>query len=114
MEYLLILFEDVDLVATDEDRAGLAQRTGQYAMRLVGAGRLTGGGQLRPAEQARRVRARDGQTRVLDGPFVEAKEVIAGWMVIQADSMDEAVKLAAECPNAAVGSVQIHEVVPRS
>jgi hypothetical protein len=114
VEYLLILFEDIELVATDDARGGLAQRTGEYAMRLVGEGRLTGGGQLQPAEQARRIRTRDGQTRVLDGPFVEAKEIIAGWMVVQADSMDEAVELAAQCPNAALGSVQVHGVVPRS
>ena len=35
---------------------------------------------------------------MLDGPFVEAKEVIAGYLVIEADSLDEAVKTAAECP----------------
>ena len=114
MEFLLILSEDVDLVATDEDRAGLAQRTGEYAMRLVGEGRLKGGGRLRPAEEARRVRTRDDRTRVLDGPFVETKEVIAGWMVIEAESMDEALKLAAECPNAALGKVEVREVVPQS
>ena len=114
VEFLLILSEDVDLVATDEDRAGLAQRTGEYAMRLVGEGRLKGGGRLRPAEEARRVRTRDDRTRVLDGPFVETKEVIAGWMVIEAESMDEALKLAAECPNAALGKVEVREVVPGS
>jgi hypothetical protein len=114
MEYLLVLFEDVDLVATDDDRARLAQRTGEYAMGLVGEGRLAGGARLRPAGEAQRVRVRDGQTRVLDGPFVESKEIIAGWMVVEADSMDDAVKLAAACPNVAVGSVQVHEVVPRS
>ena len=112
MEFLLILSEDVDLVATDADRRQLAQRTGEYAMRLVGEGRLKGGAQLRPAEQARRIRAREGDTRVLDGPFVEAKEVIAGWMLIEADSIDEAVKLASECPNVTVGSVEVRQTVP--
>ena len=114
MEFLLILSEDVDLVATDEDRARLAQRTGEYAMRLVGDGRLKAGGRLHPAEDARRVRTRNDRTRVLDGPFVETKEVIAGWMVIEAESMDEALKLAAECPNAALGKVEVREVVPGS
>ena len=83
-------------------------------MRLVGEGRLKGGGRLRPAEEARRMRTRDDRTRVLDGPFVETKEVIAGWMVIEAESMDEALKLAAECPNAALGKVEVREVVPGS
>jgi hypothetical protein len=113
MEFLLILSEDTDLVATDEDRAMLAQRTGEYAMRLLGEGRLRGGGQLRPAQEARTVRGRGGDTRILEGPFAEAKEVIAGWMVIEADSLDEAVKIAADCPNVSVGSVQVREGVPR-
>jgi hypothetical protein len=113
MEFLLILSEDTELVATDADRAALAQRTGEYAMRLLGEGRLKGGGQLRPAEQARRLRSRGGDARVLEGPFAEAKEVIAGWMLIEAGSLDEAVKIAADCPNVSVGSVEVREGVPQ-
>jgi hypothetical protein len=113
VEFLLILSEDSELVATDEDRARLAQQTGEYAMRLVGEGRLKGGSQLRPAEEARVIRSRGGDTRVLDGPFTEAKEVIAGWMLIEANSLDEAVRVAAECPNVKVGSVQVRQGVPR-
>jgi hypothetical protein len=112
VEFLLILSEDTGLVCSDEDRARLAQRTGEYAMRLVGEGRLKGGAQLRPAEEARRIRSRDGETRVLDGPFVEAKEVIAGWMVIEADSLDDAVKIGSACPNVEVGSVEVRQAVP--
>ncbi|MGE5156435.1 MAG: YciI family protein [Betaproteobacteria bacterium] len=113
MEFLLILSEDTELVATDADRARLAQQTGEYAMRLVGEGRLRGGGQLRPAHEARVIRGRGGDTRILDGPFTEAKEVIAGWMLIEAGSLDEAVRVAADCPNVQVGSVEVREGVPR-
>lgn len=113
MEFLLILSEDTDLVVTDEDRARLAQRTGEFAMRLVGEGRLKGGAQLRAAEEARKIRSRGGDTRVLEGPFAEAKEVIAGWMLIEADSLDEAVKIASDCPNAEVGSIEVRQGVPQ-
>jgi hypothetical protein len=112
VEFLLILFEDTELVATPRDRAELAQRTGEYAMRLAGEGRLKGGGQLRPVAEARTVRTRGGDTRVLEGPFAEAKEVIAGWMLIEADSLDDAAKIASECPNTRVGSVQVRQGVP--
>jgi hypothetical protein len=110
---LLILSEDTSLVATDEERARLVQRTGEYAMRLVGEGRLKGGGQLRPAEEARKIRRRGDGTRVLEGPFAEAKEVIAGWMLLEAESLDEAVSIASECPNAEVGSVVVRQCVPQ-
>ncbi len=112
MEFLLILSEDAGLVATAEDHSQLVQRTGEYVMRLVGEGRVRGGGLLRPASEAREIRSRDGQTRVLDGPFAEGKEVIAGYLVIEAGSLDEAVKIAESCPNVEAGSVEVRQVVP--
>jgi hypothetical protein len=112
MEFLLVLSEDVELVATEEDHQRLVQQTGEYVMRLVGQGRVRGGGLLRPAAAAKAVRSRGGSMRVLDGPFAEGKEVIAGYLVIEADSLDEAVKIASDCPNAAVGSVEVRQVMP--
>lgn len=108
----MILSEDVDLVASEEDHRQAVQRTGEYVMRLVGEGRMRGGGPLRAAEEAREIRSRGGQPRVLDGPFVEAKEVIAGYMVIEAESLDEAVRIASDCPNVEFGSVEVRQVVP--
>ena len=49
---------------------------------------------------------------MLDGPYAEAKEVIAGWLLIEADSLDEAVKIAADCPNVEFGSVEVRQTVP--
>jgi hypothetical protein len=112
VEFLLILSEDTGVVATEEDREQLVQRTGEYVMRLVGDGRVRGGGLLRPASEAREIRSRGGQTRVLDGPFAEGKEVIAGYLVIEAGSLDEAVKIAGDCPNVEAGSVEVRQIVP--
>jgi hypothetical protein len=112
VEFLLILSEDTGLVATEQEHEQAVQRTGEYVMRLAGEGRLRGGSPLRPAEEARRIRSRGGDSRVLDGPYAEAKEVIAGWLLIEADSLDEAVKIAADCPNVEFGSVEVRETVP--
>lgn len=112
MEFLLILTEDPELVATDEQRQMAVQRTGEYAMGLAAEGLLKGGAPLHPVTQGRKIRIRNAATRVLDGPFAEAKEVIAGWFVIEADSLDEAVKVASGCPNAEFGSVEVRQVVP--
>ena len=79
MEFMLILSEDPELVATEEQRAEAVQRVGEYAMSLVGDGTLKGGSPLRPVVEAKRVSSRDGTRRVLDGPFAESKEVIAGY-----------------------------------
>lgn len=112
MEFMLVLSEDPDLVATEQQRADAVQRVGEYAMNLVSDGTLKGGAPLRPVTEARKVRTRDGRRRVLDGPFAEAKEVIAGYFVIEAPDIDSAVAIAARCPNAEFGSVEVREIVP--
>ena len=112
MQFMLILAEDPGLVVTDEQRQDAVQRVGEYAMSLLGDGTLKGGAPLRPVAEARRIRTRDGRQRVLDGPFAESKEVIAGYFVIEAPDLDTAVKIAAACPNAEFGSVEVREIVP--
>src|SRR5215467_2376646 len=105
MEFMLILAEDPDLVATTEQHAAAVQRVGEFAMGLVSEGVLKGGSPLHPVTEARKVRTREGRQRVLDGPFAESKEVIAGYFIIEAPDLDAAVAIAAECPNARFGSV---------
>src|SRR5215472_9144581 len=112
MEFMLILSEDPDLVATEEQREELVQRVGEYAMSLAGEGIIKGGAPLRPVTEGRRIRARDGKQRVLEGPFAESKEVIAGYCLIEAPDLDSAVAIAARCPNAEIGSVEVREIVP--
>ena len=112
MEYMLILCEDPDFVTTEEDRKRAVQEVGEYAMSLVGDGVLKGGAPLRPVDEAKKVSTREGKQRVLDGPFAESKEVIAGYFVIEAPDIDAAVGIAARCPNARFGSVEVREIVP--
>jgi len=112
VQFMLILNEEPDLVATDDDRQAAVQRTGEFAMKILGAGKLKGGSPLRPVTEARRIRSRKGQTRITDGPFAEAKEVIAGYFLIEAGSLDEAVQIASGCPNVEFGSVEVREIVP--
>lgn len=112
MEYMLILSEDPELVTTEEQHAEAVQRVGEYAMSLASDGALRGGALLRPAVEAKRVRSRDGGQRVLDGPFAESKEVIAGFFVIDAADLEAAVAVAACCPSTVFGSVEVREIVP--
>ena len=112
MEFMLILSEDPDLVATAEQRAAAVQRVGEFAMGLVSEGVLKGGSPLHPVDEAKKVRTREGRQRVLDGPFAESKEVIAGYFIIEAPDVQAAVAVAARCPNAEFGSVEVREIVP--
>ena len=112
MQFMLVLYEDPELIATEEQRKEAAQRVGEYAMGLVGDGTLQGGAPLHPVTEAKKVRTRDGQQRILDGPFAESKEVIAGYFVIEAASAEAATAIAGRCPNAEFGSVEVREIVP--
>jgi hypothetical protein len=63
-----------------------------------------------PAE-AVTVRVRNGRTRKTDGPFMETKEVLAGFVIVEADNMDAAVAIAATNPMAKLGAVEIRPLV---
>jgi hypothetical protein len=112
MQYLLLVYTDPALL----DRLPAAEFDAhmkhclQHADELAGCGTLLGFQQLEPAATARAVRRRDGRTTVLDGPFAETKEVLAGFNLIEADSIDEAVRLAQEWPWTRWGCIEVRPV----
>jgi hypothetical protein len=65
------------------------------------------GDQLAPPRRARSVRVRDGKPIVTDGPFSETKEAVGGFDLIEADSLEEAVEIAAGHPVAQVGTIEV-------
>jgi hypothetical protein len=62
---------------------------------------------LAPAHETTRVTKRGGTLRVTDGPFTEAKELIAGFYLLEANDMKEAVELATRIPSAALGTIEV-------
>jgi hypothetical protein len=75
-------------------------------------GREADGDRLRPIEEAKTVRVRHGRLDVVDGPFTEAKEWVAGYDVIDCDSMEDAVDLASRHPMARFGRIEVRELWP--
>jgi hypothetical protein len=59
-----------------------------------------------------RLHKRDGESRLVDGPFAEAKEMIGGFFLLDVDTRDEAVAIAAECPAAEWCTVEVRKVGP--
>jgi hypothetical protein len=72
---------------------------GKYNEELVKAGLLLAGEGLHPSSKGKRVRFSGPQRTVIDGPFAETKELIAGFWLWQVTSMDEAVEWLKRCPN---------------
>jgi hypothetical protein len=75
---------------------------------------VTPGVQMQPPEAATTVRVEDGKTLTTDGPFVETKEALGGYLFFDADDLDAAIELAARIPAARMGgAVEVRPVVER-
>lgn len=112
MEYLLLVYTD-DALRETLPQAEYAQdmRTClQHADELRAQGTLKDFRQLESTGAARSVRIRNGRTTVVDGPFAETKEVLAGFNLIEAGSMDEAVAIASQIPWARHGCIEVRPV----
>lgn len=82
----------------------------QFGNGLRQTGAMTGGEALQPAATAATVRVRDGKMTVTDGPFAETKEQLAGFYLLEAASMEDAITMAAAIPPAREGSIEVRLV----
>jgi hypothetical protein len=82
----------------------------EHADELSDAGSLLGSQQLEHPSSAKTLRVRGSSTTILDGLFAETKEYLGGFNLIEADSMEEAIRIASEFPWASVGSIEIRPV----
>jgi len=91
--------------ASKDSEAGVMPSTellsamGKYNEELVKAGIMLAGEGLRPSSKGKRVRFSSTKRTVIDGPFTESKELVAGFWLWQVRSMDEAVEWLKRCPN---------------
>ena len=91
--------------ASAESEAGVMPQTqmleamGKFNEELVNAGIMLAGDGLHPSSKGKRIRFSGTGRTVVDGPFAETKELIAGFWMWQVKSMDEAVEWARRCPN---------------
>ena len=77
----------------------LLSEMGKYNEELVKAGIMLAGDGLRPSAKGKRIKFSGGKRSVIDGPFAETKELIAGYWLWQVRSMEEAVEWARRCPD---------------
>jgi hypothetical protein len=99
--------------ATEESEAGqmpsqeLLAAMGRYNEELVKAGVMVAGEGLQPSAKGVRVRFDGTSRRVIDGPFAETKELVAGFWIFQVKSLEEAVEWVKRCPNPMTGPSEI-------
>ena len=112
MHYLLLVYVDDKLLGELPPEAFDAEMKQclQHADEMHGDGKLVSFQQLEAPATARSVRVRGGRTSVLDGPFAETKEVLAGFNLVEAESIEEAVRLAQEFPWVRYGCIEVRAV----
>ena len=99
--------------ANEDSEAGvmpseqLLTEMGAFNEELVKAGVMLDGDGLKPSSEGARVRFSGSQRTVIDGPFVETKELIAGYWIWQVESLDEAIEWVKRCPNPMDGESEI-------
>ncbi len=113
MTYMLMMIEPPAQRATRTRAEGerVYARMQRFAAELQAQGVLRGVESL-AVEQAARVQVHEGQPRVLDGPFAEAKEMVGGFFLVDVATREEALAIAARCPAAEWCTVEVRALGP--
>ena len=109
MQYMLMIYGDPEVweQATEEQRQEMYAK---YAAVSETPG-ILGGAELAARDTATTVRVRGGETLTTDGPFAEMKESIGGYYLLEAESLDDAIAVAARIPGAEHGAVEVRPLV---
>ncbi|MGH8311177.1 MAG: YciI family protein [Steroidobacteraceae bacterium] len=111
MKFMFMIYEnDADRVKHMDER--MPDCTA-YAQAMMKAGIYVTGDRLRSVATATTVRITDGRTHVVDGPYVDTKEQLAGFHIIDVPDLDTALAWAARCPSATRGTVEVRPVWPQ-
>ncbi len=114
MSYMLLIVEPAGQRAERSEAEGreLYERMLKFADELKSRGLLTAAQALRTDALGVRVQVRDGRPVTMDGPFVETKEMVGGFFLLECETRDQAVAIAAECPAAEWATVEVRELGP--
>lgn len=113
MRYLALIYTtemDPTTVAPADVAAMMAQYN-QFGADATGAGVLLGGEALQPTSTATTIRIREGQRTTTDGPFIETKEALGGYYVLDCADLDEAIAWASKIPGARHGAVELRPIL---
>ena len=112
MQYMLLIHgnEADRQSASPEDNKTLLGAYMAYTEAMKEAGVFVAGDALQPSTTGTSVRVRDGKTQVLDGPYAEAKEQLAGYYLVETPDLDGALAWAARCPAASYGTMEVRPI----
>jgi len=115
MQYILLIYDQEKVWAKmpEAQRGNIHEEYGQFTQGIVKSGHFRAGAQLQPIATATTVREKNGKTMTTDGPFMETKEQLGGYYLVECKDLDEALSIAARIPSVRVGgSIEVRPVVP--
>jgi hypothetical protein len=112
MKYLCTIYTQDDRLEslTDEQVAAVEAECVEYETELRKNGQLLAVEALQPVHTATTVRVRNGRASITDGPFAETKEHLAGFYLVEARDLNEAIRLASRIPPARFGCIEVRPI----
>ena len=116
MRYLLLIYDEQSAATTpapapsEEDVTKVMGDYAAFTKELRDRGVFEAGEALQSVASASTVRLREGQTLITDGPFMETKEALGGFYLLNCRDLDEALEFAAKCPAAQFGSIEVRPI----
>jgi hypothetical protein len=107
MKYLLLVYGEEAKVREVDDLSCLA-----FDKSVRDSGHCVASEALQPVATATTVRVRNGKASITDGPFAETKECLAGFYMVEARDLNEAIQIASRIPPAQVGSIEVRPIRP--
>jgi len=111
MKYLCLICADTCMEKmTDDERRRHFEEYREFTDELRARGQLVAVNRLQPPETATTVRVRGGRVATTDGPYVETKEQVGGFYVIETRDLNEAIRVASRIPGARLGCVEVRPI----
>lgn len=112
MKYMLLVHHDEEAFKKipEATRDRMLEESVQLTHRLHAKGQYLSASPLQPTSTAVLVRVREGKPVVTDGPFIETREQLAGYFLIEASDLNEAIRIAGQVPGARIGTVEVRPI----
>lgn len=113
MKFMLLVHHDEDAFGkmSEAKRKELLTESVQLTHQLHANGQYLSASPLHPAGTSVIVRVREGKSLITDGPFIETREQIAGYFLVDAKDLNEAVRIATRAPGARIGTVEVRPLI---
>jgi hypothetical protein len=113
VKYVVLIYNNPGAfeAMSEEDRNVLSTEADAFFKEFGESGEFVGGSALADPSNSKTVRVRDGVPAVTDGPFAEAKEQLAGYYVVDCESIDRATEIAARWPDARLVALEVRPIM---